>query len=91
MPRTPGAKDGDAVQREYHKRNDDYWERPTLADLIQSQLSSGPVSYDELRDIAADLGYALTSFYQTMSNLRIDGLIAQGDGIVSAADDLLGL
>ena len=47
MPRTKGAKDGPSVERTYHKQSD-YWDRPTLADLLRASEAS----YDELRDAA---------------------------------------
>ena len=67
MPRTKGAKDGPSVERTYHKQSD-YWDRPTLADLLRDS----DASYDELRDAALAAGYSINSFYQTMSEIRTE-------------------
>jgi hypothetical protein len=79
MPRTHGAKDGDEVERHYTKHDAAYWTRPGLADVIQSQIDQGTTDYGELRDRALELGYSINSFWQTMSNLRNDGVIAKDE------------
>ena len=63
--------------REYHKHDTEYWDRPSLAKMIQEYVNDRSTSYDELRDWALSQGYAITSFYQTMSALRDEGKIAQ--------------
>jgi len=79
---------GTGDRREYTKHDADYWNQPSLADLIQTYLNGASASYGELREWAAENGYSRDTFYHAINDLKSDGAIVKDGGIVSASDGL---
>lgn len=83
MARLFGSRDDPKVERSYTKRDSEYWNRPTLVDLLRDYLGNASATYADLRDYALEQGYKAGSFYEAIGKLESAGEIEKSHGVVS--------